>query len=68
MANELDHIRAQTDCPQCGSILTVTFRSLRLGRTIECPGCGETVKLIDETRVGDIQRLIDEAEQGRKPC
>lgn len=40
MANDLDDIRASADCPVCGRELSVTYRTLRLGRTIECQGCG----------------------------
>ncbi|WP_145200329.1 hypothetical protein [Sphingobium sp. B2] len=61
MANELDDIRAQCDCPQCGREFTVSFRTLRLERTIECPGCGVTVRPIDDTPIGAVQKLIDEA-------
>jgi hypothetical protein len=61
MANELDDIRAQTDCPVCGKEMSVPYKTLRLGRTIECPGCGETIRLIDETPISKVQRLIDEA-------
>ncbi|MFA7505272.1 MAG: hypothetical protein WCZ28_11280 [Burkholderiaceae bacterium] len=63
MANELDDIRAQADCPQCGAPLSVSYRALRLGRTVECPGCGETVKPVDATPIGAVQRLIDEADE-----
>ena len=62
MANELDDIRAQTECPVCGVDLNVCYRTLRLGLTIECPGCGETIRLIDDTPIGLIQRLIDHPE------
>lgn len=61
MANELDDIRAQTECPVCGKEMNIPYRTLRLGRTVECQGCGETVRLIDDTPIGVIQRLIDEA-------
>ena len=60
MAHELDDIRAQTDCPVCGGDLNVSFKSMRLERTIECPGCGETIRPIDDTPIGKIQKLIDE--------
>jgi hypothetical protein len=60
MANELDHIRAQTTCPVCNCELNVSYRTLRLKRIVEYPGCGETVRLIDDTPIGTIQRLIDE--------
>lgn len=61
MANELDEIRAKTECPACGRELNVNYRTLRLKRTIECPGCGETIRPIDQTPIGAVQRLIDEA-------
>lgn len=64
MANELDDIRAQTDCPVCGRELNISYRTLRLERTVECPGCGETVRPIDDTPIGAVQRLIDKAGQG----
>ncbi|GAO79035.1 hypothetical protein SC1_02353 [Sphingopyxis sp. C-1] len=35
-----------------------------LGRTIECQGCGETIKLEDHTPIAAVQRLIDEAGDG----
>lgn len=60
MANELDDIRASTDCPACGRDLTVSYRTLRLGRSIECQGCGETIKLEDHTPIAAVQRLIDD--------
>jgi peptide subunit release factor 1 (eRF1) len=60
MVNELDDIRASADCPVCGRVLNVTYRTLRLGRTIECQGCGETIKLEDDTKIGAVQKLINE--------
>ena len=64
MAHELDDIRVSTDCPACGGDLSVLHKTLRLSRTIECPSCGETGRLIDGTPIGIVQRLIDE--EGRK--
>ena len=63
MANELDDIRAQTDCPVCGFALNFTYKTLRLRRTVECQGCGETIRPIDETPIGKVQALIDEANE-----
>lgn len=59
MANELDDIRASTECPVCGRELSVAYRTLRLGLTIECQGCGETIKLEDHAPIAAVQRLID---------
>ena len=61
MTHELDDILAQTDCPVCGHELNVSYKSMRLQRTVECPSCGETIRPIDDTPIGKIQRLIDEA-------
>lgn len=61
MAHELDDIRAQTNCPVCGGDLNVSYKTMRLGRTVECPTCGETIQPIDDTPIGKIQKLIDEA-------
>lgn len=61
VAYELDDIKAQSDCPVCGHLFHVSYRTLRLQRTIECQGCGETIRPIDETPIGKIQALIDEA-------
>jgi peptide subunit release factor 1 (eRF1) len=61
MALELDEIRASTDCPVCAKELAISYKTLRLKRTIECPGCGETVRLLDETSISIVQALIDEA-------
>ena len=60
VANDLDDIRTSTDCPVCGRELSVAYRTLRLGRTIECQRCGETIKLEDRTSIAQVQRLIDE--------
>lgn len=62
MANELDQIRASTDCPKCGREFSVPYLTLRLGRTVECQGCGITIALEDETPIGVVQRLMDEAD------
>jgi len=59
MAHELDDIAAQMECPVCGRILNVQYKTLRLERTIECPGCGETIRPIDDTPIGRVQKLID---------
>lgn len=66
MSHELDDIRAQTDCPNCGEVLSVSYRTLRLGRTIECRGCGETIRLEDDTPLSKVQTLIDEASRRSK--
>ena len=60
MANELDDIRAHSDCPKCRQAFSVPYKTLRLGKTIECQGCGETIRLTDDTPIGIVQRLIDE--------
>lgn len=62
MAYELDDIKAQSDCPVCGRVFHVSYKTLRLRRTIECQGCGETVRPIDETPIAKIQALIDDAD------
>lgn len=51
-------------CLVCGRDLSVSYRTLRLGRTIECQGCGETIKLEDHTPIGAVQRLIDKLDPG----
>lgn len=67
MAGELDDIRAQGDCPGCGQEFSVSYRTLRLGRFIECQGCGETIRLEDDTPISAVQRLIDEEDAKRLP-
>ncbi len=61
MAHELDDILAQTECPVCRRTLNIPYKTLRLERTIDWPGCGETIRPIDDTPIGRIQKLIDEA-------
>jgi uncharacterized Zn finger protein len=60
MPNELDDIHAQVDCPNCGRELSISYRTRRLGKTVECLGCGETIRLTDDTLIGAVQRLIDD--------
>lgn len=60
MAHELDDIRAVGSCPGCEREFSVSYKTLRLKRAIECPGCGETIRLTDETPISAVQRLIDE--------
>ena len=62
MVYELDDIKAQSECPVCGCVFNVTYKTLRFRRTIECQGCGETVRPIDETPIAKIQALIDDAD------
>ena len=61
MVNDLDDIRANADCPNCGHHFSVPYKTLRLQKTIECQGCGETIRLEDGTLIGAVQRLIDKA-------
>jgi len=65
MADDLDDIRVSDECPGCGHGFTVSYKTLWLGRTIECQGCGETIRLEDDTPIGAIQALIDEADAKR---
>jgi peptide subunit release factor 1 (eRF1) len=60
MPHELDDIRVNADCPNCGHEFVVTYRTLRLARTVECQGCGVTIRLGDDTPIAAVQRLIDE--------
>lgn len=62
MANDLDDIRAQGDCPVCGEEFNVSYRTLRLGRMLECQGCGETIRLEDATPIEVVQHLIAQAD------
>lgn len=61
MPHELDSILASADCPRCGQEFNVSYKTLRIQRTFECPGCGETLRLEDATPISIVQRLIDEA-------
>jgi uncharacterized protein YbaR (Trm112 family) len=63
MAHELDDIRASTECPACNGPLTVTYKTLRLGRTIECPTCRNTIRLIDEHDVSPGAAAGEEPDQ-----
>jgi len=67
MAGELDDIRANAECPKCGKPFSVSYKTLRLGRSIECQGCGKTIRLEDDTTIGDVQRLMDEEDAKRRP-
>lgn len=60
MANDFDDIAAQMECPVCGRTWNIPYKTLRIQRTIECLGCGETIRPIDNTPIGCIQKLIDE--------
>lgn len=61
MGDDLDDILAQAQCPRCGREFSVRYRTLRLERTVDCPGCGVTVRPIDDTPIGAVQKLIDKA-------
>jgi peptide subunit release factor 1 (eRF1) len=61
VANELDTIRATATCPKCGEPFSVSYRTLRLRKVVECQGCGVTIRPVDETSIGAVQRLIDGA-------
>jgi len=60
MAHELDSIRATATCPKCGEAFSVSYRTLRLRKVVECQGCGVTIRPEDGTPIGVVQRLIDE--------
>ena len=60
MAHELDDIAPQMECPVCSHTLNVRYKTLRLERAIGCPGCGETIRPIDDTPIGRVQKLIDD--------
>ena len=64
MGTDFDDILLNTDCPNCGTEIVVLYKTLRLGRTVECQGCGVTVKLEDDTPIAEIQRLVDKAQRG----
>ena len=64
MGDDLDDILAQAECPRCGREFSIRYRTLRLERTVDCPGCGETIRPIDDTPIGLVQKLIDEAQSG----
>lgn len=59
MVGELDDIKAQVDCPKCGKELSVPYRVIRLQKTVGC-SCGAIIRLVDDTHIGALQRLIDE--------
>ncbi len=61
MGGDLDDIFAQAECPRCGRAFSIRYRTLRLERTIDCPGCGVTIRPIDDTSIAAFQKLIDEA-------
>ena len=64
MAHELDDIPASADCPACGNPSSVSYRTLRLKRTIECQSCGETIRPEDGTPIAAVQKLIDNQREG----
>ncbi|QCB37833.1 hypothetical protein E5554_08285 [Sphingobium sp. PAMC28499] len=59
MANELDSIVVRVDCPKCGRELSVSYRTMRLQKSVGC-SCGAAIRLANETSIADIQRLIDQ--------
>ena len=59
MANELDDIEAQVDCPKCGKALSVPYRVIRLQKAVGC-SCGAMIRLEDDTPLAVLQALIDE--------
>lgn len=60
MTGELDDIEAQVDCPKCGAVLSVAYRTLRLQKAVGC-ACGALVGLEDATPLAAVKGLIDEA-------
>lgn len=60
MPGELDDIIALVDCPKCGTELRVSYKQIRLHQAAGC-ACGALIRLEDDTRISDVQRLIDEA-------
>jgi hypothetical protein len=60
MAHELDDIRAHTECPVCGGELIVTYKTMRLERTVNAQPAARPFGP-DDTPIGKIQKLIDEA-------
>ncbi|QTH20806.1 hypothetical protein HRJ34_21155 [Rhizorhabdus wittichii] len=60
MPGELDDIIALVDCPKCGTELRVTYKQIRLHQAAGC-SCGALIRLEDDTRIGEVQALIDEA-------
>jgi len=59
VANELDDIEAQVDCPKCGKELSVPYRVIRLQKAIGC-SCGAMIRLEDDTPIEPLQALIGE--------
>ena len=60
MVAELDDILAQVDCPKCGAAINVPYRQLRLHKAAACQ-CGVLIRLEDDTPIGAVQRLINQA-------
>lgn len=63
MPLEMDDIRLDADCPNCGRNMPVRYKTVRLGLTVECQGCGVTIKFEDDTPLAEIQALIDKAQR-----
>ena len=60
MGTDLDDILTQVDCPTCGTVINVPYRQLRLQKAAACK-CGNLFRLTDDTPIGMLQALIDEA-------
>lgn len=60
MSCELDDILAQVGCPKCGAVISVPFSQIRIHKAAGC-GCGALIRLEDETSIGAVQSLMDEA-------
>ncbi|MDX3911657.1 MAG: hypothetical protein QHC67_17900 [Sphingobium sp.] len=60
MSCELDDILAQVDCPKCGAVINVPYGQMRIQKAAGC-SCGALIRLEDDTPIGAVQRLIDEA-------
>jgi len=44
---DLDRIRIELRCPQCGFYEPVTLKQVRLGDVVICRGCKASISLID---------------------
>ncbi|MBU3077663.1 hypothetical protein [Sphingomonas quercus] len=58
MPNAHDKLIAKVTCPDCGAVLKVSYRQIRLYKAAGC-SCGFLIRINESAPISEVQRLLD---------
>lgn len=61
---DLKKEKVEVDCPECGKAMQVSIEAVLAQRTVPCPKCKASIKLVDKN--GSVQKTVQKIDKALK--